>query len=170
MYKIMNIGGDEYRLEFSVEASLYADCTAKLMEFLGAAYGSGEIAKNVSKVQPEKQAEAIRVAIKEGLQSVANIPDVAMTLFYAGLLEYHGIDGDQRVKSMRDAKRLVRAYFAEHEDDDQGDFYALLQLCIEQMGEDGFFKRIGLEKMFGNQKGSNKPVPIRKKNSESSKA
>lgn len=160
MYKILNIGGKDYKLEYAVEASLYADCTTKLVEFLGTAYGSAEVAKNIGKAKTDSQIDAAKTAIHESLQNIANIPDVALTLFYAGLMEHHGYDGEGNVTSMREAKNLVKQYFKEHEDDDQGDFFSLLQICIEQMGEDGFFKRIGLEKMFGQSNPDQKPVPI----------
>ena len=170
MYSTITIGGKDYRLEYSIEASLYADCTAKLVEFLSAAYGSSEISKNIRKVDEEKRAVALRSVVREGLQAVANIPDVALTLFYAGLLQYHGIEGDKTVVSMRDAKKVVREYFEEHKDDDQGDFYSILQICIEQMGEDDFFRRIGLEKMFGTMSNEKKPVPMKKKQTAGAEA
>ena len=34
MYKILNIGGQDYKLEFSVEASLYADCVSGLTSLM----------------------------------------------------------------------------------------------------------------------------------------
>ena len=164
MYKVLTIGGNEYRLEYSIEASLYADCTAKLVEFLGAAYGSSEVAKHLGNVAEGDRASAVRSVIRESLQAVSNIPDVALTLFYAGLLQYHGLEGDKTVTSMRDAKSIVRQYFEDHKDDGEGDFYSIMQICIEQMGEDDFFRRVGLEKMFGpNQNQGNKPVPMKKK-------
>ena len=164
MYKVLTIGGNEYRLEYSIEASLYADCTAKLVEFLGAAYGSSEVAKHLGNVAEGDRASAVRSVIRESLQAVANIPDVAITLFYAGLLQYHGLEGDKTVTSMRDAKSIVRQYFEDHKDDGEGDFYSIMQICIEQMGEDDFFRRVGLEKMFSpNQNQGNKPVPMKKK-------
>lgn len=163
MYKTIKIGEKEYKLEFTMEASLYADCTSKLVEFLAKAYGSSEITKNISKVKDVKQqSEAMQSIIHESLENIANIPEVAMTLFYAGLLEHHGHEGDGTVMSKKDAKDVLRNYMREHENDGEGDFYAVLQMCIEQMGEDGFFKRIGLEKVLG-QNQSNKPVPMKRK-------
>ena len=32
--KIINIGGKDYTFEFSIEASLYSDCTESVMEFM----------------------------------------------------------------------------------------------------------------------------------------
>lgn len=32
MYKVLNIGGQEYKLEYSIEASLYADCISNLTD------------------------------------------------------------------------------------------------------------------------------------------
>ena len=34
MYKILTIGGEDYKLEYTIEAALYSDCVAKLSKFL----------------------------------------------------------------------------------------------------------------------------------------
>ena len=39
---------------------------------------------------------------------------------------------------------------SEHKDDEQGNFYGLFSMCIEQMEEDGFFKLTGLETFMDN--------------------
>ena len=45
------------------------------------------------------------------------------------------------------------------EQGEDGNFYALLKLCIDQMGEDGFFKLTGLEDMLNQTEEEEKPVP-----------
>lgn len=127
MYKTLEIGGKEYRLEFTIEASLYADCTSSLTSLM-AGMEEAEQAKDTSKI----------------LAEVANIPQVALTLFYAGLLEYHGTDGDKTILSKSDAKQLVKQLMKEHSEDELSSFDGVLNMCIEQMGEDGFFKTTGL--------------------------
>jgi len=85
--------------------------------------------------------------------TITNIPRTAITLFYMGLLEHHGEDGDGTVTSFGDAKRLAKQYYIDHAEDGTDTPVDLINLCLEQMGEDGFFKRTGLEKVFsGAQK------------------
>ena len=125
----IKIGNKEYKFEFTIEASLYGECTEALTAFLtnvGTAGGN----------------------LKEVLKSISDIPQTALTLFYAGLLEHHGEDGDGTVTTKKDAKRLIKQYFEDKKDTDEADFYAILALMIEVMEEDGFFKRTGLERVL----------------------
>lgn len=128
MYKTLEINGNEYRLEFTIEASFYADCTTSLMQLL----------TNMDEAQSKKD-------LKKVFDEIANIPQVALTLFYAGLMEYHGIDGDGSVPNKATAKQLVKQLMKEHTEDELGTFDGILSMCIEQMAEDGFFKKVGLE-------------------------
>ncbi|MBQ8804104.1 MAG: hypothetical protein IJZ53_10755 [Tyzzerella sp.] len=125
--KLLNIGGKEYKLEFTIEASLYNECTEKttmLMQQLAEAQKGGDA--------------------KELIKSIADIPQTTLTMFYAGLLEHHGEEGDGTVISKKEAKVLVKQYFEEHKEDGTGNFYDLLGMLMEQMGKDGFFGQIGL--------------------------
>ena len=54
----------------------------------------------------------------------------------------------------------------EHKDDETGNFYGILQMCIDQMTEDGFFKLIGLTEMVNQTKEPNKAKRTAKKVSE----
>lgn len=151
MYKLLTIGGKEYKLEYTVEASLYKDGIDRLINFLGGAFGASA-EKELTKGLSDENKTKVRTDILNNLRSeVLNIPDTALTLFYAGLLEYHGPDGDQTVLTKHDAKTLVKTLFHEQDGVEDGisDFASLLQLCTTQMGEDGFFKRMGLEKLMG---------------------
>lgn len=130
MYKVLNIGGRDYRLEYTIEASLYADCVTSIMGLLSELNDSRE------------QKDTKRL-----FSGIANVPQTAITIFYAGLLEHHGEVGDMSVMSPQEAKRLVSQYLREHKEDESGNFYGLLNMCIEQMGEDGFFKLIGMDAM-----------------------
>lgn len=138
--KIIKIGNKEYKFEFTIEASLYGECTEALTAFL----------TNVG---------TARGKLKEVLKSISDIPQTALTLFYAGLLEHHGEDGDGTVTTKKDAKRLIKQYFEDKKDTDEADFYAIMALMIEVMEEDGFFKRTGLEKVLeaGTKKAPKEP-------------
>lgn len=138
----LNIGGKDYNIEFTIEASLYNECTEKVTNLM------------VSIGEAQDKAD-----IKSVLSSMSDIPQTTLTMFYAGLLEHHGADvGDGAIASIRDAKLLIRKYFDEHKEDDKGNFYSVMEMLIEQMGEDGFFRQIGLEQMM--KKGSQKPVKV----------
>ena len=146
MYKVLPIDGKDWKIEYSIEASLYGECTEKLIEFMQTiAGGADELPENAT---AEQIAAAKKNFIKEKISGVCDITNTALTMFYAGLLEHHGPEGDRSIISKKDAKQLVRKYFAEHAEDGTGNFYDLLQLLMEQMGEDGFFKMTGVEKML----------------------
>lgn len=142
MYKVLNIGGWDYKLEYTIEASLYSNCVTSIMGLL-------------SELNESKE----RQDTKRLFSGIANVPQTAITIFYAGLLEHHGEAGDMSVMSPVDAKRLVAQYLKEHKEEETGNFYGILNLCIEQMGEDGFFKLIGMDAMAdaGQKKELKKP-------------
>lgn len=125
--KIINIGGKDYKFEFTIEASLYNECTTKVTELMFA-LGEAEGKEDV----------------KELISTLSDIPQTTLTMFYAGLLENHGEDGDNSILSKKDAKKLIKVYFDEHKEDETGNFYGVMQLMIECMADDDFFKQIGL--------------------------
>lgn len=142
MYKVLQINGRDYKLEYSIEASLYADCTSSLTGLMTEIQIAGDD-KNIKKV----------------ISELSNIPQTTLTIFYAGLMEHHGAhpDGDGTVPDIQTAKRLIAQYLKEHSEDETGNFFGILQMCIEQMGEDGFFKLTGLEGMMNQFSQATKP-------------
>lgn len=144
MYKLLKIGGEEYKLEYTIEASLYADCVSSLTGLM-----------------TDIEMAGTSNDIKKVLSGISNIPNTALTLFYAGLMEAHGThpDGDGRVPDIQAAKLLIAKYIKEHSEDENGNFYGVMQMCIEQMGEDGFFKLTGLESMMNAVTKKPKKVP-----------
>lgn len=138
--KILEIDGKDYKLEYTIEASLYEDCTERVTTLM----------LDVSDAEDEN-------GIKNVISAIKNIPQTSLTMFYAGLLEHHGECGDRTVLSKNDAKILLRKYFDEHKEDETGNFYGMMELLLTQMGEDGFFKQIGLEQMTRPQKPVKKP-------------
>lgn len=123
----LKIDGKHYDIEYTIEASLCAECTEAVTGLM----------TDVAQAQGEQD-------IRKLLSSMANIPQTTLTMFYAGLLENHGADGDKSVITKDDAKKLIKKYFKENPEDD---FYGLMSKLMEQMGNDGFFKQIGLEQM-----------------------
>ena len=142
MYKVLQIGGKDYKLEYSIEASLYADCTASLTGLMAEIQIAGD-SKDIKRIVSE----------------LSNIPQTTLTIFYAGLMEHHGVhpDGDGSVPDIQTAKHLIAQYLKEHSEDDTGNFFGIMQMCIEQMGEDGFFKLTGLEGMMNQFRQTAKP-------------
>ena len=130
MYKVLMIDGEEYRLEFSIEASLYNDCIEKITNLM---FGIDE-GQN-------------RRDIKTLLSSISDVPNTAITCFYAGLLEHHGVEGDGRVINRSVAKKLVTKLLKD-ENSEYNNFYDIFTLCLDQMAEDGFFDLIGLSDML----------------------
>lgn len=126
MFKIIKISGKDYKLEYSIEASLYSDCTVSVTSLYEAlANNDGDIMKVIA--------------------GISNIPVTALTLFYAGLLEHHGTEGDGTVLNIKDAKLLAVQYMKElREEGKKGNWYDLFSICAEQLNEDNFFDLIGL--------------------------
>ena len=141
---VLNIGGKDYTIEYSIEASLCNECTEKVTGLM----------VGLSEAQSEED-------IKGVVKSIADVPMTTLTMFYAGLIENHA----DEVQSMADAKQLVRVYMQEHKEDGTGNFYALMELLIEQMGNDDFFNLIGMDKMFQTEevKPMKKPKDHKKK-------
>ena len=140
MYKVLTIDGEDYKLEFSIEASLYHECIEK-----------------ITGIMFDIDAGQTTNDIKMLLSGVSDIPNTAVVCFYAGLLEHHGLDeGDKRVPNVSTAKRLAVKLLRD-EDSDVSNWYDLFSLCVDQMGEDGFFDLIGLPSMLGTEKKKKSP-------------
>lgn len=129
--KVINIGGKDYTIEFTIEASLYSECTEKVMGLMLSIADAGE-KDELSAIAP----------------SMSDIPQTTLTMFYAGLLEHHGEEGDGTVLTKKDAKKLIKQYLDEHKEDETGNFYGLMELMIEIMTDDDFFNQIGLKQLF----------------------
>lgn len=156
MYKLLSINGKDYKLEYTIEASLYDKCVESTAGLLAKFGGAAQ----------EKDTMAM-------INGIANIPQTALTVFYAGLLEAHGThpDGDGRVPDIETAKKLLASLLREHKDDELGDFYGVFEMCLSQMEEDGFLKLTGLETVMETmnpktKKSPKKPMDHQKKVTE----
>ena len=130
--KRITINKKEYTFEFTIEASLYDDCTRSVMDV----FVKGGM------VQGAAEANDVEAAMDNLLDTLANLPQKALTLFYAGLLEHHGPEGDGSIQGMSDAKRVLAAYLKEN----NKSFRDVLGEMMNQMAEDHFFELIGLDK------------------------
>lgn len=144
----LTINGKEYTFKFSIEASLYNECTEATMNMflsLGEAQGEAEIA---SADNPAEVKDQFMSALRKTFKSVANIPQTALTLFYAGLMECHGASGDNTIRSMTDAKKVLADYLRESE----SNFFDVNNMMLECMGEDNFFELTGIARILDQMK------------------
>lgn len=144
--KTIRIGNKNYTFEYSIEASLYNNCTAKVTELVANA----------------AMAES-RSDLKELISTMSNVPQVVLAMFHAGLQEHHGVFGDNTMSSEDNTKNLLRQYLMEHKGEDSGSFYGLMEVLMEVMADDGFFELIGVNKMFAPKKTAKTPQDHQKK-------
>mgnify|MGYP004591354411 CR=1 FL=1 len=148
----------EYTLEYTFEAAENQKCVDAMTDIFGGAM--------MTKID-ESKSEALQ--IRDFLMTISDLPRMAMDMFYAGLLENHGEDGDGTVMSRLDAKRLYKKFCKENPDDTMAtSYYGLITVISEQMEKDGFFKRTGLADILesmGNavQKETKKPTDRKRK-------
>lgn len=142
MYSIITINKTEYKFEFSIEASLHSDCVTSIADLF-------------SKLETSESEDKLSSVI----YGIANIPYTALTLFHSGLMEHHpDITFDM-------AKSIAKAFLEERKGTEDGNFYGLLNLCIKQMEEDGFFDLIGMTTLLAQEEPeekNNKPKTTKK--------
>lgn len=125
--KVLKIGEKDYILEYGQEALFDTECLKVLTEFFG---DVGEAESNND--------------MKSMIMQLANIPKITLTLFYAALIEHHGMNGDKTVPDKETAKRLIMQYISENKKGKKN-FATIMGLCMARMQEDGFLKVIGLD-------------------------
>lgn len=126
--KRITINNKEYSIEFTIEASLYDECTKSIMDtFIGIAEGSDNLNRT-------------EYALKSLVETISNLPQKTLTVFYAGLLEHHGPEGDGSIKSKNDAKKVLADYLREN----KKSYRDVMTELMEIMADDSFFDLIGL--------------------------
>ena len=142
------VDGKEYTLEYTFEAAENQKCVDAMTDIFGGAM--------MTKID-ESKSEALQ--IRDFLMTISDLPRMAMDMFYAGLLENHGEDGDGTITSRLDAKRLYKQFCKENPEDAMAtSYYGLITVISNQMEEDGFFKRTGLEDILENMGNAVKEV------------
>lgn len=125
--KTITIGGKDYKVEYSIEASLYPDLTGALMDSLisiGVGKGAAESNDTTTVFETMKS-------------TVSNMPVKALTLFHAGLLEHHDLSFDE-------SKELFKQYIKES----KKSAYDVFSELMTEVNNDNFFEMIGLDEMF----------------------
>lgn len=139
MYKVLHIGDKDYKLEYSFEAAMYGECVKAMMNVLKLMGGGNDA---------------------DIILGMADLPKTTIIVFYAGLLEHHGMEGDRSVPNIATAKSLARQYITEQ--GEECSFYTLMTVCTDQMGEDGFFKLVGLDTLMATEEQSEETMPAPK--------
>ena len=135
-----NVGDKKYVLEYTFEAAENQKCVDAMTDIFGGAM--------MTKID-ESKSEALQ--IRDFLMTISDLPRMAMDMFYAGLLENHGEDGDGTITSRLDAKRLYKQFCKENPEDAMAtSYYGLITVISAQMEEDGFFKRTGMGDILDN--------------------
>ena len=125
--RTITIEGIDYKIEYSIEASLYEDCAGCLMD---AFINEGLVTGSAKNGNYKDAAEGFK-------STLAGIPQRTLTLFYAGLMENHDL-------SKNAAKEILKKYIKE-----SGKSYLEIQNeLVEIVEEDNFFELIGLDKVF----------------------
>lgn len=125
--KAIKINGKEYKIEYSIEASLYSKCMENIMDSL----------IGVGVFQGKAQLEDVEGMINELKKTVSNVPSKVLVLFHAGLLENHDL-------SEKESKELLKAYLKES----KKSYSEVLGELMTIVNEDNFFELIGVDKMF----------------------
>lgn len=126
--KNITVNGQEYKIEFSFEAAEHKQIVQMMFNILSGAY----ILRN------GKDSDKVATAMINGVsEMVADIPHIAKTAFYAGLLENNPV-------SAQDASVLMKQYMKDNKLSFNG-LYEELKQCME---DDGFFDLSGLTEMI----------------------
>lgn len=138
----ITVGGKVITLEYTFEAAERHECIDAAMDIFG-----GTMTAKIDSTHSEE------MQVRDFLMSLSDLPRMAMDMFYAGLLENHGPDGDGMIQSRADARHLYKQFCKEHPEDERTmSYYALCTAIASQMEEDGFFKRTGMEDILDNLK------------------
>lgn len=150
MYKVLNIEGKDYKLEYTMEAALFGECVEMVTKILE---GFAEVSSGIndsSNIAPDEALNEVKERLNGFIGTISNIPSKTVSIFYAGLLEHHGTHplGDGLVPNKQVAKALLFKFMQEHKGQEEGDFLGILNMILGQMEEDGFFEFTGLNKVF----------------------
>lgn len=124
--KILTIGKNEYKLEYSFAAAENKEVVQKMFNMLSGAY--------LIKGNQNNPTDAMVDGVSE---MVADIPHIAKSAFYAGLLENHEMSKDE-------AYELMKQYMKENKIS-YNKLYEDIKTCME---DDGFFDLSGLTEMI----------------------
>jgi len=148
----LHINDKDYHIEFTFEAAL-SDCVNKAFDIFSGANQIRALQSVVSKGKSEDSEEAQMALIDNLISDVCATGRDAVEFLYYGLMEHHGIDGDetQDITSFEDARRLYKAFCKQNPDDTLTAPVELFKALRNEMEEGGFFNRIGLTEFLESQ-------------------
>lgn len=136
--KTLTINGNEYKLEYTFEASEHRDTVQKMFKVLNGSFLMRKGAVVEDETDAEKAREIMINAMIDGsADMVAEIPHIVKTAFYSGLLEHNP-------KSEEEAYSLMKEYMKEN----KISYRKLFGDIKECMEDDGFFDLSGLTEML----------------------
>lgn len=156
--KTINIGGNEYVLEYSFRAVEHKETVQKMFNVVSGAYLVKHA--NLNPTEDNKGNDA-SIMISGVSEMVADIPHVVKTAFYSGLLENHSEITEE------EAYQLMKQYLKEN----KISFNKLFEDIKDCMEDDGFFDLSGLNDMMSkmNQSVETKQAKKTTKKSTSTK-
>ena len=133
--RLLTIGGNEYKVEFSFEAAEYKDCVDKVFKVVSGGY----IMKRGITGKEDKSEMA--TAMMDGTADMfSDMASLSITCLYAGLLENNPVEDEKA------ARALFKQFVKENPDDERATFPGMYEFLKKCMEEDGFFKLTGLDK------------------------
>ena len=133
--RLLTIGGNEYKVEFSFEAAEYKDCVDKVFKVVSGVY----IMKRGITGKEDKSEMA--TAMMDGTADMfSDMASLSITCLYAGLLENNPVEDEKA------ARALFKQFVKENPDDERATFPGMYEFLKKCMEEDGFFKLTGLDK------------------------
>ncbi|MCQ5143375.1 hypothetical protein [Enterocloster bolteae] len=133
--RILTIGGNEYKVEFSFEAAEYKACVDKVFKVVSGGY----IMKR-GITGTEGKAEMAEAMMDGTADMFSDMASLSITCFYAGLLENNPVEDEKA------ARQLFKQFVKENANDERATFPGMYEFLKECMEEDGFFKLTGLDK------------------------
>lgn len=133
--RILTIGGNEYKVEFSFEAAEYKACVDKVFKVVSGGY----IMKR-GITGTDKKAEMAEAMMDSTADMFSDMASLSITCFYAGLLENNPVEDEKA------ARQLFKQFVKENPDDDRASYFGMYEFLKECMEEDGFFKLTGLDR------------------------
>ena len=133
--RLLTIGGNEYKVDFSFEAAEYKDCVDKVFKVVSGGY----IMKRGITGKEDKSEMA--TAMMDGTADMfSDMASLSITCLYAGLLENNPVEDEKA------ARALFKQFVKENPDDERATFPGMYEFLKKCMEEDGFFKLTGLDK------------------------
>ncbi|MDT4377239.1 hypothetical protein RO787_28390 [Blautia coccoides] len=146
----ITVDGKEYMIEYTFEAAHNKKCVDLCWNYFSGAY----MMKGAALDELGDSETVNKVAtIDKMIDTMSDIPDMVITLLYAGLLEHH----EDEIQTGKDARNLYKRFCKENPDDERTSDFTMFEAIKAQMEEDGFFKRIGLENFLEQLSQPNSP-------------